>query len=105
MPQNTTNNQVPESISHTKFDPVLGCPAPEDSNDKNYWQNLRCTWNLVEASTGVHTALSSITTTAWGAERIIPSRKVKSPLIAALMEFFPASEAAKKIAPLGNPSL
>ena len=23
MPQNTTNNQVPESISHTKFDPVL----------------------------------------------------------------------------------
>ena len=24
MAQNTTNNQVPESISHTKFDPVLG---------------------------------------------------------------------------------
>ena len=83
----------------------LGCPAPEDSNYKNYWQNLRSTWNPVEVSTGVHTALFSITTTAWGAERIISSRKVKRPLISALMEFFPASKAAKMIAPFGNPSL
>ena len=83
----------------------LGCPAPEDSNDKNYWQNLRCIWNPVEASTGIHTALFSITTTAWGVERIIPSRKVKRSLISDLMEFFPASKAAKMIAPFGNPSL
>ena len=95
----------PPFTQQFKIAELLGCPAPEDSNEKNYWQNLRCTWNPVEASTGVHIALSSITMTTWGAERIVLSRKVKRPLISALVEFFPASKTAKKTAPFDNPSL